>query len=208
VEAESGCALNGGAANLRKRYWQPYEFRGVKMTLDNLELFAVPLENYIAKWIFKDQDGVPASPEHSDQIFALSNDAAEFLWKHETQLHVACTEKYFKNIATFDSNGKDQKAIKKYLFDLGVPFSQKVFIAMQPHIGFVLTWKMAIKYSHNIFRYDQRIYDKSSNWMLEYHHDGVFKFGRDFIFDGEAETLRNKQVINEIKKQLADKKKL
>src|SRR5688572_16600528 len=125
------------------------------------------------------------------------------------QRPTSCSTKYFKTISTFDASTKDQKTIKAYLFDLGIPFSQKVLIAMQPDTGFVLTWKMVIKYSHNLFfAHDQIVWDRSNNWMLEFHHDGLYTFGRDLIFDGEAETLRNKQVIDELKKQLADRKKL
>lgn len=180
-----------------------------EISLDNLELFAVPLDNYIAKWIFEDEDGVPASAEHKDQIFVLNNEAAELLWHYEMQTPILCTTKYFKEINTFDISGQEQQSIKKYLFNLGIPFEIKVLIAMQPHIAFVLTWKMVIKYSHNLFfAHDQVVRDKTHNWMLEFHHDGVFTFGRDLIYDGEAETLRNKQVIDEIKKQLAERKKL
>jgi hypothetical protein len=100
----------------------------------------------------------------------------------------------------------DQSTIRKYLFDLGIPFSQKVLIAQQPQTGFILTWKMAIKYSHNLFRQDQVVHDRTNNWMLEYHHDGVFTFGSDLIYDGEAETLRSNQIIEKIKEQLTEKK--
>jgi hypothetical protein len=118
----------------------------MKITLDNIEQFSVSLDDYIAKWIFTDEIGELASDEHKDQIFPLTEQAAKFLWDFDLQLGIHCTEKYFKTITTFDSSSADQTTIKKYLYNLGIPFSQKVFIAMQPHLGFVLTWKMVIKY--------------------------------------------------------------
>src|SRR5690606_34746775 len=126
------------------------------------------------------------SDEHKDQIFPLTEQAAKFLWDFEMQLEISCTEKYFKTITTFDSSSADQPTIKKYLYNLGIPFGQNVFIAMQPHLGFVLTWKMVIKYAHNLFfAYDQFIHDRTLNWVLEFHHDDFFTFGKDYIFDAQ-----------------------
>ena len=180
----------------------------MKITLENLEQFSVPLEDYIAKWIFTDENDKLASEEHKDQIFPLTEAAAKFLWNFDMQLGIDCTEKYFKTITTFDSGSADQATIKKYLYNLGIPFSQKVFIAMQPHLGFVLTWKMVIKYSHNLFfAYDQIVRDKTLNWALQFHHDDMFTFCKDNIFDGQLEMQRNKEKIEIALKEMEERKK-
>lgn len=152
------------------------------ISLYNLEEFKVPLENYISKWIFTDEKNELASKKHQDQIFPLTKEAASFLWDYEMKLGIQCSEKYFKKVTTFNSQFSNQRTIKKYLYNLGIPFDQKVFIAQQPEIAFLLTWKMVIKYSHNLFfANDQIVRDRTLNWQLEFHHEGVFSFGKDLI---------------------------
>lgn len=180
----------------------------MKITLENIEQFSVPLNDYNNQWIFTNENDELASDEHKDQIFPLTEQAAKFLWDFDMQLGVECTEKYFKKITTFDSSSADQTTIRKYLYNLGIPFSRKVFIAMQPHIGFVLTWKMVIKYSHNLFfAYDQVIRDRTLNWALEFHHDDIFTFGKDYIFDAHLEMQQNKEKIDIALKEMEERKR-
>ncbi|WP_316833117.1 hypothetical protein [Pedobacter aquatilis] len=180
----------------------------MKITLDNLEQFSVPFEEYTASWIFTDENGSPTSEEHKDQIILLNEQGAKFLWDFDIQLGIACTEKYFKTITSFDSSTADQATIKKYLYNLGIPFNQWVFIAMQPHMGFILTWKMVIKYAHNLFAaFDQIVRDRSLNWALEFHHDNLFTFGKDNIFDAQLEMQRNNEINEIALKKIEERKK-
>ncbi|MDR3678431.1 MAG: DUF2947 family protein [Flavipsychrobacter sp.] len=176
-------------------------------SLENIEEFKIPLDDYISKWIFTDENEQLASKEHQDQIFPLTKEAANFLWDHEVKIGIICSEKFFKNISAFDGGSSGQQTIKKYLYNLGIPFSQKVFIAQQPDTAFVLTWKMVIKYSHNLFfAHDQIVWDRTLNWQLEFHHDGLFTFGRDFIYDGQSEMQKNKEKTQIALKEMAERK--
>ena len=177
------------------------------ISLDNIEEYNVPFESYLSKWIFTDENGQFASKEHQDQIFPLTKEASIFLWDYEMKLRIESTEKYFKTLTIFNSEFSDQQAIKKYLYNLGIPFSQKVFIAFEPDTAFVLTWKMVIKYSHRIFwANDQTVWDRTLNWKLEFHHDGEFTFGKDLIYDGQLEMLKNKEKIEIALKQMEERK--
>jgi hypothetical protein len=177
------------------------------VVLDNIEEFKVPLHEYISKWIFTDENDQLASKEHQDQIFPLTKEAANYLWEYELKLGIQSTEKYFKTVKTFNCNYSDQATIRKYLYNLGIPFRQKVFIAQQPDTGFVLTWKMVIKYSHRLFwANDQTVWDRTLNWKLEFHHDGEFSFGKDLIFDGQLEMLRSNEKLNSALKDMEARK--
>ncbi|MEO9477104.1 MAG: hypothetical protein ABJG41_16280 [Cyclobacteriaceae bacterium] len=177
------------------------------ISLDNIEEFGLPLDEYIAKWIFTDENDQLASKEHQDQIFPLTKEAANFLWDYEMKHGIESSDKYYKTVSTFNSEFSDQQTIKKYLYNLGIPFSQKVFIAQQPDTGFVLTWKMVIKYSHNLFfAHDQTVWDKTLNWKLEFHHDGEFTFGKDLIYDGQLEMLKNKEMLENTLKEMEERK--
>jgi hypothetical protein len=96
----------------------------------------------------------------------------------------------------------------KSIYNLGIPFSQKVYIAQQPDTAFVLTWKMVIKYSHRLFwANDQTVWDKTLNWKLEFHHDGEFTFGKDLIYDGQLEMQKNKVKLETALKEMEERKK-
>ncbi|RYF96305.1 MAG: hypothetical protein EOO00_03065 [Chitinophagaceae bacterium] len=154
----------------------------MKPTLLNLESFTVPYESYICKWIFEDEDDNPAPISHQDQIFLLNKEAARFLWDFDMVSDITCTKKHFRRISVFDSSTADHQTIKKYLFNLRIPFDTRVLISLQPDIGFVLTWKMVIKYAHHLFvASDLYVYDRTFNWLLEFDHNDYFKFGRNDI---------------------------
>lgn len=158
------------------------------MTLDTLEKHAISLQNFPAKWLFTDKDECLPSVEHQEQIILLSIEAANFLWDMERKLGVDTVAQWFLKISTHDSSASDEKQLKKYLYSLGIPFSQKVFMAIQPDTAMILTWKMVIKYSDRLFHAnDQTVWDRSMNWKLTYHHDGLFTFGeglrREPVFD-------------------------
>ncbi len=179
----------------------------MNINLENIEKFTVPLNEFIGNWIFTDENKNLASKEHQDQISILTKEAANFLWKAESDFGAVCTKKYFKTISIFDSRLCDDKQIKKYLYKLGIPFRHRVFIAMQPDFGFVLTWKMVIKYSNRLFfANDQTVWDKTHNWKLEFHHDGEFTFGKDYIFDAQIEKLRQLEIINRTMKEIEERK--
>lgn len=168
----------------------------MSVSLENIEEFSVPLEEYGPRWFFTDENRELATQEHRDQICPLTKEAAQFLWDYERSLDIDCSPRFFKTVSVYNSAFADQQAIKKYLYNLGIPFSQKVFIAYQPGTGFVLTWKMVVKYAHRLFwANDQIVWDKTLNWRLEFHHDGEFRFGKDLIYDGQQEVLRNKAKL-------------
>jgi len=180
----------------------------MKISLENIEEFNLPFADYIANWIFTDENEELASQEHQDQIFPLTKEAANFLWDYEMKVGIETSEKYFRSVSTFNSEFSDQQKIKKYLYNLGIPFDQKTFIAQQPDTAFVLTWKMVIKYSHNLFfAHDQSVWDKTLNWKLEFHHDGEFTFGKNLIYDGQLEMQKNKEKLETALKEMEERKK-
>ena len=70
----------------------------------------------------------------------------------------------------------------------------------------MLTWKMVIKYWKEMFWVtDLKIFDGSLNWALFYYHENQLFFGKDNMFDQEAEFEKNieqKRLLNEIKSRI------
>ncbi len=150
--------------------------------LENLEKHSTPLSEHARNWMFRDENMKDISVEHEDQITILTEEASQYLWEMEHKYGIVCTKKFYKNISFYDSQYSTKEEIKKYLYHLGIPFQHKVFMAIDPIFGCILTWKMLIKYAHHLFSFnDQTAWDKTLNWKIEYHHDGEFAFGKDLI---------------------------
>lgn len=179
-----------------------------QITLENLEGFSVPIETHPLKWMFEDDNGF-LPEEHKDQIIPLNPNAAKFLWDFEgtqRQLgNIAKMEQYYKKTKELKSGRLTAQEVKKWLFNLGIPFGQKVFWSHQPEWGFVLTWKIIVKYSDEIFvGNDVVIWDRSLNWCLIHHHDDAFHFGSDRVENATVrgeEIFQNKKRMNDLIKK-------
>lgn len=181
-----------------------------QISIEELELQTIELENHPMKWLFEIEEGIPTSKEHKDQIFALNIKAAKYLWDYEGKTRIGKfypnIGEYFKDVIQYQDLERNEKELKKWLFNLGIPFKSKVFLSIQPDSGFILTWKMVIKYCSNLFLgYDLILFDKSVNWGLFYHHDEFYHFGRNRIYNSEIEgqkALRDSKLISEWKSKI------
>lgn len=172
------------------------------ITLENIRSFRAPLEGYPMAWVFEADNGKALSPEFSDQIIPLQPEAAQFLWNFEcSQKALSVRKAHFKHCETFLAMHKNRSQIKKWLYERGIPFEQEVFWCHQPQQAFVLTWKMVIKFSETLFfGHDERIWDKTLNWSLEFNHNDVFYFGKDRIYTNQTqhdEEQKNLRIVEE-----------
>ena len=116
----------------------------------------------------------------------------------EHKIGIKCSPKFYNNITTFISDKTTPREIKKFLYNLGIPFSQKVFISVQPYCGFSLTWKMVIKYSNSLFNDYQQVWDKTLNWKLECNDYGEFIFGKGLVYNSFDEATKIEIAIREM----------
>jgi|GEM_PF-4444158 len=104
--------------------------------------------------------------------------------------------RYFRDVEQFSFGENMESQVKKWLYQRGLPFDSKVLIPFQPDWGLVLTWKMLIHYSPQLFfGYDLTVWDKTINWGLYFHHDDIFHYGKNRIYDGQLEQGK----LNELK---------
>ncbi|SNR14723.1 conserved protein of unknown function [Tenacibaculum jejuense] len=171
-----------------------------KITLENVHTFSIPLSEHPLKWKFEDSNN-KLSAEFQDQIIALTSDASQFLWNFEnTQRYlnsISGIKKYFNKQDELSFSENDNQKVKKWLYEKEIPFDQKVFWVTQPDCGFILTWKMVIKFSDDIFfSSDELIWDKTLNWCLIFNHNDVFYFGKNRNFNAD----KHSEEINKIQK--------
>ncbi|WP_210150672.1 hypothetical protein [Chryseobacterium scophthalmum] len=180
-----------------------------KMTLENLSEFSIPLSDHPLKWKFESEDTDELFNEFEDQIIALNSEASKFLWNFESTqryLHsLQDLEKHFNQHSELSFKENENKKVKKWLYHKDIPFNQKVFWSHQPDTAFILTWKMVIKFSENLFfSSDEIIWDKTLNWVLICDHNDIIYFAQNRIFNADKhseEKIQIKNAIDEINKK-------
>lgn len=178
-----------------------------KITLENVHTFSVPLSEHPLKWKFEDKNE-RLSEEFKDQIIPLTSEASRFLWNFEsTQRYlgsVSAIGKCFNEHSELSFGENDNQKVKKWLYEIGIPFNQRVFWITQPEWGFILTWKMIIKFSEGLFfGSDEIIWDRTLNWVLIFDHNDVFYFGKNRNFNAEIHSSEIEEVNKLINKNKA-----
>ncbi|MEM7591250.1 MAG: hypothetical protein AAF383_06990 [Cyanobacteria bacterium P01_A01_bin.83] len=68
--------------------------------------------------------------------------------------------------------------VRQWLYDLGIPFSQKVFLLYSDNM-IVTSWKILVKY-WDAFAWSVGVamyaFDTSMNWICEFHHEDVITY--------------------------------
>ncbi len=185
----------------------------MKIVEDNIEEFKT---DFPKSWSFlwSPEEAEIISEEHKDQIHFLNNKGTELvteflksskLLANQTKQNLSpFREDYFKTQENFNINLNQSSEIKKWLFYRGIPFDKYVFIdSERSGLAVMLTWKMIIKYWEGLFFVDDlTIFDGSLNWALHYSEEGQLFYGKDNVFNIEAEfekNLEQNRLLNEIK---------
>lgn len=174
------------------------------------------------KWTFlwSPEEAEQIPNEHKDQIHFLNEEGTEFVKKY-----LNCSKmlgpnndpkwnpfykNYFKHIKSIPIGGDSNKVIKKWLYELEIPFKKYVIVDLdRSGHAILMTWKMVIKYWEGLFFVDDiAVFDQSLNWCLYFFHEDYLYFGKDNTFDKEAEyektlwinELRNKKTTSKQRK--------
>ena len=168
-------------------------------------------------FLWSPEEAEKISEEHKDQIHFLNKKGTEIVkeyLKSSKMLGYSTgtdwspfTKGYFKSESKFQVYENCDSEIKKWLYNLGIPFDKYVFVdSDNSGQAIMLTWKMVIKYWEGMFfATDLVIFDGSLNWALFYYHESQLFFGKDNVFDQEAEfekNLEQNKLLNEIKNRI------
>jgi len=182
-----------------------------KVTLENIEEFAIPLSTHILKWKFELEEEQELYKEFEDQIIPLNDKASAFLWDFEFSQKFLFLDNsdYFKETDYIFAGAKTSEEVKKWLYQRGIKFDTKVIWTSSKNHAFVLTWKMVIKFWDGIFfASDEIIWDKTLNWVLNSHHDGVLDFSKNRIYDANKaseEIAKHNESIKEFQDKILQK---
>jgi len=149
---------------------------------DNILDHVIPMDDFVLKWRFTEEKYNQLPQLHSDQIKPLDHHAAKFLWDfiNTTGLHndVPFKRNFFRNIDEVRIGEGNDRGIKKWLYQRGIPFDKMVFLSYQPDTAMIAPWKLLIKYFDD-FQYsdDLTVIDASLSWALLFYHEGEIYFG-------------------------------
>ena len=153
-------------------------------------------------FLWSPEEAFKIPDEHKDQIHFINEEGKAFLSNLYKSAKIGFVygmnkkerhpfnRAYFNIIEKFEGDWNNDKEIKKWLYNRGIPFSKYVIIASDRSGNPVmLTWKMVIKYWKGIFWEDDiTISDTSFEWCLFYYHESEFYFAKDVILDREEEA--------------------
>ena len=150
-------------------------------------------------------------PTHQEQIIFLDKKATKFIYSFVENAGLITGggwDPFGKgNFAVVEEcdhlfqNDESRRLLKKWLYRRGIPFSSWVFLLTCHDQVIYATWKMVIKYSHDIFPVDDTIvFDKTLNWCLLYYHENQMFFGKNNVYDTAADEMKM-VTLNERKKK-------
>jgi hypothetical protein len=157
---------------------------------DTLPQFStVPMDQFPLKWRFTDPKYRVLPPIHLVQVKPLTPIDARRLWDTilQADLHndVPFTNGYFRTVDSTvvgDSheNQAEDRRVRKWLFQRGIHFRQRVLLSYQPEWAIETTWKMLIKYWTDFYypiSDDLTVFDGSFKWALLFYHEHEIFFG-------------------------------
>lgn len=162
-----------------------------QMSVDFSNIFqhVIPMDDFRLKWRFVDEKYSKLPAQCLGELKPLDQDAAKFLWDYiaKTSLHddVPFKKGFFRVIDKARILEKNDKRIKKWLFQRGIPFGKPVFLSWQPTEAMIVPWKLLIKYFDSFYYSssdDLTVIDQSLNWALLFYHEDEIYFGTNKEF--------------------------
>jgi hypothetical protein len=170
----------------------------MKIGFDTIYEQIIPLEEFRLKWRFTEEQYEVLPEIHLAQLKPLNKKASQFIWNFiaNSGMHQDTPFKkdFFQTIDKAKILDTNQKEIKNWLYQRGLPFEKEVFLSWQPDDAMIVPWKLLIKY-FDAFYYsasdDLSVIDQSLNWALLFYHE-------DEIYFGTNETFRPSETFEHI----------
>lgn len=188
------------------------------VTLDTIENYTTPMERFPLRWRFTDEEYNVLPPVHLAQVRPLEPEAARLLWSMTITLGIHEGTPYgadfFERVEglLIPEGSEDEKVVKKWLYQRGLPFDKPVFLSWQPDLAVITTWKILVKYWSDFYypiSDDLSVFDRSLTWALLFFHEDELYFGANFNRDGipEQETQAVKYAETMKKRLLAARRR-
>jgi len=156
----------------------------VNIGFDNISNHVIPMDQFYLKWRFTERKYKLLPYTHLNQLKPLDKSASAFLWGYisltDVHANVPFKRNLYKEVNQILRTSRNEREIKKWLFNCGFSFSKEVYLSWNPESAMIVPWKLLIKYFDD-FAYlgsdDLTVIDASLNWALLFFHEGMIYFG-------------------------------
>jgi hypothetical protein len=161
----------------------------MKVDFENILSHTTRLDDFELKWRFIDEkyDKLPAN--HLELLQPLDKVGAKFLSEYisAVNLHgdVPFKEGFFRTIDKARILEGNQREIKKWLYQRGIPFAELVFLSWSQENAMVVPWKIFVKYFDSFYYSisdDLTVINKTLAWALLFYHEDEIYFGTNKDF--------------------------
>ena len=173
----------------------------MKVDFENIHEHTVPLDDFRLKWRFTDEKYDKLPDQHLELLHPLDKAAAKFLSDYiDTNcLHgdVPFKKEFFRTIDKAKVLADNQKEVKKWLYQRGLPFDKLVFLCWSQQDAMIVPWKILIKYFDSFYyggSDDLTIIDQTLTWALLFYHEDEIYFGTNKDFK-PSETFADVDFI-------------
>jgi hypothetical protein len=161
----------------------------MKVDFNNIKDHVIPMNDFGLRWRFTDEKYDKLPDEHLNQLKPLDKEAANYLWDFisQTDLHkdTPFKKNFFRTIDKAKILAENEREVKKWLYERGLPFDKEVYLSWQPNDAMIVPWKMLIKYFASFYygtSDDLTIVDQSMTWALLFYHEDEIYFGTNKDF--------------------------
>lgn len=160
------------------------------MNFETITNHIIPLENFDLKWRFTEEKYTKLPLNHLEQLYPLDGKTSKFLSDYIAHMHhdTPFKKDFFRTIdkAKISDENRNEKEIKKWLYQRGIPFAKSVFLSWDDYNAMIVPWKILIKY-YDSFYYpssdDLTVFDLSLDWALVFYHEEEIYFGTNKRFE-------------------------
>jgi hypothetical protein len=161
----------------------------MNVDFENILSHTIRLDNFELKWRFTDEKYDRLPDNHLELLRPLDKVGAKFLSDYisAVNLHgdIPFKKDFFRTIDKARILEGNQREIKKWLYQRGMPFDKLVFLSWSPENTMVVPWKIFVKY-FDIFYYgssdDLTVIDQTLTWALLFYHEDEIYFGTNKDF--------------------------
>lgn len=161
---------------------------------EEIQSLTVPFKENELHWRFEEEDDRIPYEEHESQIQPLSNEGAKLLsglvsdsgihddFPFQKNRYLSIEQLDLDPVAFQDEFKRIETDVKKWFYELSIAFDRTVFVSYDSSHGYVMPWKMFVKYWRNIYYSisdDVTVLDDSMTWCLLLFHEDQFFFGTD-----------------------------
>ena len=161
----------------------------MSIDFNNIFQHVIPMGDFGRKWRFTEEKYDKLPDQHLNQLKPLDKEAAKFLWDYiaSINLHndIPFKKGYFRTIDKTNILDDNEKEIKKWLYQRGLPFDKLVFLSWDQRDAMIGPWKQLIKYFDSFYyggSDDLTIIDQSLSWALLFFHEDEIYFGTNNDF--------------------------